>query len=51
MPQMAPMSWASLYMMFICLLILLTIMNFYMSIHNTKSYKMKIKNKIMNWKW
>nr|QDI93339.1 ATP synthase F0 subunit 8 [Quercophylus gonoporospinus] len=53
MPQMAPMWWYTLFMMFI-----LTYCIFMMFIYFYKIYKMKMdkiyenpKNKNMNWKW
>nr|WKU84144.1 ATP synthase F0 subunit 8 [Serichlamys sp.] len=53
MPQMAPMNWSILFTMFIILLILFTMLNYYMYLplkfqtKNSKNYKILSKN----WKW
>nr|ARH54922.1 ATP synthase F0 subunit 8 [Ceutorhynchus parvulus] len=51
MPQMAPLSWMSLYTLFISLLIIMIIMNYYMQMYTPKSYTMKNMMKIIKWKW
>nr|QRW36296.1 ATP synthase F0 subunit 8 [Graptodytes varius] len=52
MPQMAPMNWIILYMMFSIIFILFNFMNFYIFMINKNSDKKKnIFKKILNWKW
>nr|ALO77636.1 ATP synthase F0 subunit 8 [Calleida angusticollis] len=53
MPQMAPMSWLSLYLMFTLIFLLFNFLNYYMFfIKNTKKMiKNKYLNKNLNWKW
>nr|AOY39893.1 ATP synthase F0 subunit 8 [Scolytinae sp. BMNH 1039905] len=51
MPQMAPMSWTTLYMMFTAIFLLTMTISFFQTLHNKKS-KSKSKIKIhTNWKW
>nr|WNN67213.1 ATP synthase subunit 8 [Colasposoma dauricum] len=52
MPQMAPLNWLSLYIIFISLFVLFMIQNYF---HEIKPFKLinnysKTKKKI-NWKW
>nr|YP_010037290.1 ATP synthase F0 subunit 8 [Acidiella diversa]QQW48066.1 ATP synthase F0 subunit 8 [Acidiella diversa] len=53
MPQMAPIGWLSLFIIFSITFILFSMMNYYSMI--PKSPKSKISNKLMikslNWKW
>nr|URX53372.1 ATP synthase F0 subunit 8 [Glyptotermes sp. 12 AB-2022a] len=52
MPQMMPMSWLMLFIVFSTALVLFSTMNYY--IHNPKNKttkKNKIKTKNLNWKW
>nr|URX54490.1 ATP synthase F0 subunit 8 [Glyptotermes sp. 18 AB-2022a] len=52
MPQMMPLSWLTLFIMFSMTLILFTSMNYYS--HNPKSKTAKKSEKkmtTMNWKW
>nr|URX52932.1 ATP synthase F0 subunit 8 [Cryptotermes cynocephalus] len=52
MPQMMPMSWLSLFIMFSTTLILFATLNYYTLILKTKTNESKkISNKFMNWKW
>nr|YP_008144678.1 ATP synthase F0 subunit 8 [Ischnura pumilio]AGO19356.1 ATPase subunit 8 [Ischnura pumilio] len=53
MPQMAPMSWLTLFLLFTLSLIIMMTINYYLFIpkmqveeHNKNFYK-----KTMNWKW
>nr|YP_010411459.1 ATP synthase F0 subunit 8 [Sambus femoralis]URN73105.1 ATP synthase F0 subunit 8 [Sambus femoralis] len=51
MPQMAPLSWMSLFIMFTFTLIMFSIMNFYKNYPNPKENpSLKLKNKFY-WKW
>nr|QAX91184.1 ATP synthase F0 subunit 8 [Parrhinotermes sp. B MW-2019] len=53
MPQMMPMQWMILYMLFLMTYLLFNIMVYYM--HTTTSKKLITKNYIsintLNWKW
>nr|YP_010533954.1 ATP synthase F0 subunit 8 [Condylostylus luteicoxa]UXX49968.1 ATP synthase F0 subunit 8 [Condylostylus luteicoxa] len=53
MPQMAPLSWLSLYIMFTITLIMFCMMNYYIFIPNPpKTFeKSKTLPATMNWKW
>nr|QRV62418.1 ATP synthase F0 subunit 8 [Graptodytes pictus] len=52
MPQMAPMNWILLYMMFSFIFILFNFMNFYIFMINKNTDPNKnIFKKILNWKW
>nr|ASM41825.1 ATP synthase F0 subunit 8 [Olenecamptus subobliteratus] len=51
MPQMAPLSWLTLFIYFISIFFLFNIINFYMFNYTFKTTK-KISTKInYNWKW
>nr|AXS65302.1 ATP synthase F0 subunit 8 [Eurysternus sp. KM-2017] len=50
MPQMAPINWLSLYMLFCLIFILFNIMNYFMFNYKTKNYSFK-KSLKLNWKW
>uniref|UniRef100_UPI00315D759F ATP synthase F0 subunit 8 n=1 Tax=Paraclius curvispinus TaxID=3133235 RepID=UPI00315D759F len=53
MPQMAPLSWLSLYLVFSITLILFCIMNYYIfmpQVPSKSSSKKMVKNSL-NWKW
>nr|YP_009512140.1 ATP synthase F0 subunit 8 [Phymatostetha huangshanensis (nomen nudum)]AXI98509.1 ATP synthase F0 subunit 8 [Phymatostetha huangshanensis (nomen nudum)] len=49
MPQMAPLWWTSLFMMFILSYSMINMMMYFNMSHTTKKIKMKFIN--MNWKW
>nr|URX53762.1 ATP synthase F0 subunit 8 [Cryptotermes sp. 4 AB-2022a] len=52
MPQMMPMSWLSLFIMFSATLILFTTLNYYMMALNPKTKKYKgVPKKALSWKW
>nr|AIY62130.1 ATP synthase F0 subunit 8 [Neotermes sp. A TB-2014] len=52
MPQMMPMSWLMLFVMFSMTLILFATTNYYTTIHETKEdNQKKTTSKTMNWKW
>nr|YP_010463243.1 ATP synthase F0 subunit 8 [Iphicrates gressitti]UUJ37767.1 ATP synthase F0 subunit 8 [Iphicrates gressitti] len=50
MPQMSPMWWDFLYMIFITLFLLMNTMIFFIKKFN-QSMIMNKTNKMMNWKW
>nr|YP_007517099.1 ATP synthase F0 subunit 8 [Procecidochares utilis]AGG10662.1 ATP synthase F0 subunit 8 [Procecidochares utilis]UXG57158.1 ATP synthase F0 subunit 8 [Procecidochares utilis] len=53
MPQMAPISWLSLFIIFSITFMLYNIMNFYSMNYKSPQFKNKFKmfNKSLNWKW
>nr|AVN68026.1 ATP synthase F0 subunit 8 [Balta sp. Cairns, Australia] len=52
MPQMMPMNWLILYLLFLIIFIMFNITNYYIIIYSTKkSIKMMMKSKMSNWKW
>nr|QOE17380.1 ATP synthase F0 subunit 8 [Chelipoda sp. YD3012] len=54
MPQMAPISWLSLFIMFTMAFILFCMMNYYSTLPNSpKTLKVmkSLTNNIFNWKW
>nr|AYN50425.1 ATP synthase F0 subunit 8 [Ceratopus sp. CG351] len=51
MPQMAPMNWISLYILFLFLFIMMIIINYYSFLYTPKSIKTIKKAKKINWKW
>nr|URX53062.1 ATP synthase F0 subunit 8 [Comatermes perfectus]WHM51631.1 ATP synthase F0 subunit 8 [Comatermes perfectus] len=52
MPQMMPLSWTTLFIMFSATLIMFSSMNYYVYMPKIKSIKKKmIKTKMMDWKW
>nr|AIY61922.1 ATP synthase F0 subunit 8 [Cryptotermes secundus] len=53
MPQMMPMSWLSLFIMFSATLILFTTSNYYAMSPKTKTKKEKKSSskKMLTWKW
>nr|WKU84150.1 ATP synthase F0 subunit 8 [Serichlamys sp. ECU1] len=53
MPQMAPMNWPILFIMFIMTFIMFNLMNYYMYLPSNfkiKNFK-NLKILSMNWKW
>nr|BCT02347.1 ATP synthase F0 subunit 8 [Euscepes postfasciatus]BCT02350.1 ATP synthase F0 subunit 8 [Euscepes postfasciatus]BCT02353.1 ATP synthase F0 subunit 8 [Euscepes postfasciatus]BCT02356.1 ATP synthase F0 subunit 8 [Euscepes postfasciatus]BCT02359.1 ATP synthase F0 subunit 8 [Euscepes postfasciatus] len=51
MPQMAPMSWMSLYLSFCFLFILLYIYNYFLFIYKPTKILIKKSRNQVNWKW
>nr|ALO76984.1 ATP synthase F0 subunit 8 [Sternolophus sp. STE01] len=51
MPQMAPMNWIFLFIMFAMIFILFNSMNYFSFKYPIKSYKHKKLLKKINWKW
>nr|ALO71012.1 ATP synthase F0 subunit 8 [Pselaphinae sp. 1 EF-2015] len=51
MPQMSPLNWMILYIMFLLIFFMFNILNYYFINYNF-SYKMSnIKKYVYNWKW
>nr|QWZ46326.1 ATP synthase F0 subunit 8 [Machla sappho] len=52
MPQMAPLNWLSLFMLFIMIFLTFNMINYYSFIYNQMTLKTKKYKKIKtNWKW
>nr|YP_010161641.1 ATP synthase F0 subunit 8 [Flavoperla hatakeyamae]QRH19541.1 ATP synthase F0 subunit 8 [Flavoperla hatakeyamae] len=53
MPQMAPISWLALFILFSLILLLFNLLNFFSFIPNTplSSESQKISQTPMSWKW
>nr|UZT26989.1 ATP synthase F0 subunit 8 [Euwallacea similis] len=51
MPQMAPLSWITLYLFFSMLFILSCIMNFYLFNYTPKTSLSSPNKKMFSWKW
>nr|YP_009503513.1 ATP synthase F0 subunit 8 [Abroscelis anchoralis]AWX64121.1 ATP synthase F0 subunit 8 [Abroscelis anchoralis] len=52
MPQMAPMNWISLYILFSMMFIFVNFLNYYIFTIKTPYKKFsKYSHKIINWKW
>nr|URX54022.1 ATP synthase F0 subunit 8 [Neotermes cubanus] len=52
MPQMMPMSWLIMFIMFSTTLILFATANYYTKSFSTKTTKKEeMSTKILNWKW
>nr|YP_010040148.1 ATP synthase F0 subunit 8 [Ptychoptera qinggouensis]QOZ38529.1 ATP synthase F0 subunit 8 [Ptychoptera qinggouensis] len=53
MPQMAPISWLILFILFTVIFLIFNSMNYFSYLPNTPSMKTesKIQSNAMNWKW
>nr|YP_010430475.1 ATP synthase F0 subunit 8 [Nigidius sinicus]USR68899.1 ATP synthase F0 subunit 8 [Nigidius sinicus] len=51
MPQMAPMSWTLLMIMFVLTLLIFNALNYFSFKYIPKSYKIKKTKLLINWKW
>nr|ARH55067.1 ATP synthase F0 subunit 8 [Lordithon exoletus] len=51
MPQMAPMNWLMLFLYFTILFLLFNSINYFSFSYTPQSYKLNLKNKLINWKW
>nr|ARH53834.1 ATP synthase F0 subunit 8 [Elateroidea sp. AH-2016] len=51
MPQMAPISWINLMIMFIMIFMILNSLNYFSFMYSNKSMKSTFKMKNPNWKW
>nr|AOY39958.1 ATP synthase F0 subunit 8 [Xyleborus sp. BMNH 1040067] len=51
MPQMAPMSWVTLYLFFSSIFIVTCVLNFFIFKYSPQSNYTSIKKLTTNWKW
>nr|YP_010936418.1 ATP synthase F0 subunit 8 [Curculio bimaculatus]WKW54871.1 ATP synthase F0 subunit 8 [Curculio bimaculatus] len=52
MPQMAPMSWLTLYFLFSFIFLIMNIMNYYSFLYIPKlKLELKVNKNYTNWKW
>nr|WGO58097.1 ATP synthase F0 subunit 8 [Rhabdoblatta saussurei] len=51
MPQMMPLSWLTLYLFFIIMLMIFSFINYYSFIQMPSLFKKNISSKTLNWKW
>nr|AML25989.1 ATP synthase F0 subunit 8 [Staphylinidae sp. BMNH 1274232] len=50
-PQMAPMNWLGLFIMFIAIFLLFNSINYFCFLYPPKSSSMILKTHKINWKW
>nr|YP_001974569.1 ATP synthase F0 subunit 8 [Rhagophthalmus ohbai]BAF52862.1 ATP synthase F0 subunit 8 [Rhagophthalmus ohbai] len=51
MPQMAPLMWMNLMIIFISTFLIINSINYFSFNYNSKNIKMIKKVKLTNWKW
>nr|AXS66183.1 ATP synthase F0 subunit 8 [Tenebrionoidea sp. 1 KM-2017] len=51
MPQMAPLNWLTLALMFILILIMFNSMNYFSVLYSPKTSAKQKMEKVTNWKW
>nr|AFQ62400.1 ATP synthase F0 subunit 8 [Abraeinae sp. MJTNT-2012] len=51
MPQMAPMNWLMLMIMFILIFMMFNSLNYFSFNYPIKKYQYKKSNSKLNWKW
>nr|YP_010987575.1 ATP synthase F0 subunit 8 [Bledius obscurus]WON65981.1 ATP synthase F0 subunit 8 [Bledius obscurus] len=51
MPQMAPLNWLSLFILFLMIFFLINSINYFLFFYNPKSSKFLKKSSHLNWKW
>nr|AML26558.1 ATP synthase F0 subunit 8 [Staphylinidae sp. BMNH 1274698] len=51
MPQMAPLNWLLLFIMFTITFLIFNNMNYFSIMYNSKIKKLSQSNKMLNWKW
>nr|QIV24760.1 ATP synthase F0 subunit 8 [Pseudoplites inexpectatus] len=51
MPQMAPLNWLILAIVFSLVFLIFNIMNYFSFNYEIKSSKTKMKKALLNWKW
>nr|AXA45529.1 ATP synthase F0 subunit 8 [Paederus fuscipes] len=51
MPQMAPLNWTILFIIFNMIFIIINVINYYSFLYPPKSYNIKKKTNKINWKW
>nr|ARH54328.1 ATP synthase F0 subunit 8 [Cymbiodyta marginella] len=51
MPQMAPLNWLFLFILFVMIFIMFNSMNYFSFKYSVKTYKPTQKKSLINWKW
>nr|AFU50248.1 ATP synthase F0 subunit 8 [Vesperus conicicollis] len=51
MPQMAPMNWLTLFIMFILIFLMFNSLNYFVFKYQIKNTLTKTNNFFLNWKW
>nr|YP_010591365.1 ATP synthase F0 subunit 8 [Agriotes hirayamai]QEH58436.1 ATP synthase F0 subunit 8 [Agriotes hirayamai] len=51
MPQMAPLSWLNLFILFVATFLILNSLNYFSFMYQNNQSKMAPKMKSINWKW
>nr|YP_010470880.1 ATP synthase F0 subunit 8 [Cteniopinus ruber]UVF38381.1 ATP synthase F0 subunit 8 [Cteniopinus ruber] len=51
MPQMAPLNWLTLMIMFATILVMFNVINYYSTLYPIKKSQYSFKKTIKNWKW
>nr|ALO77540.1 ATP synthase F0 subunit 8 [Myodermum sp. MYO01] len=51
MPQMSPLSWLTLFMVFCITFLVFNILNYYCFSYPTKTHTIKKTTNKINWKW
>nr|ARH53704.1 ATP synthase F0 subunit 8 [Anostirus castaneus] len=51
MPQMAPLSWINLFIMFITIFMIMNALNYFSFKYENTTSKTSPKTKKINWKW
>nr|YP_010936654.1 ATP synthase F0 subunit 8 [Anomala rufiventris]WKW91623.1 ATP synthase F0 subunit 8 [Anomala rufiventris] len=51
MPQMAPLNWLTLFIMFIIIFLMFNVLNYFSFTQPVKSTKFSHEQKKINWKW
>nr|AML26480.1 ATP synthase F0 subunit 8 [Staphylinidae sp. BMNH 1274658] len=51
MPQMAPMNWISLLLMFIFIFMMFNSLNYFSFMYKPKKFKISFNKPLISWKW
>nr|AMX74007.1 ATP synthase F0 subunit 8 [Scydosella musawasensis] len=51
MPQMMPMNWIIMYMIFILIFLFCNTLNYFLILNKISTLKTNLLNKNINWKW
>nr|AXS64924.1 ATP synthase F0 subunit 8 [Elateroidea sp. 7 KM-2017] len=51
MPQMAPLSWINLFILFVMTFMIINTLNYFSFMYDNKTLKTTPKMKSINWKW
>nr|QEL51265.1 ATP synthase F0 subunit 8 [Philonthus decorus] len=51
MPQMAPMNWLTLFILFTIIFLMFNVMNYFSFKYPVKKFTTKKKTNKINWKW